>query len=172
MNTSHITDDEFRKFLDRNYLFPEEVKKNDEEPIVLEDATYYGAINEHIFRFEARNGEIVSLEEIEPEQIELEHLLNPNSGLTDCLFQNWLSPVAQSNAARRWLVQFCGTTDISALNENHFKAIAEMFEAAKIPWDRYLVEVSTSGKKIESQISCCKFVIAAVKAGILPWDFP
>lgn len=170
METPNIAEKEFREFLNEEYLFPNQVQEDDDEPIILNDGIYYGNNKDNIFRFEVKRGEVISLRDIESEEIHLEDIENPNSGI-DSLFQNWLTDSASENYARRWIISFCKNTEVQSLSKPQRIAIGEMFKYANAPsWIRCFEQVSSLDIKDKEQAIGCKFILTAIKSGIFPWD--
>ncbi len=164
-----MTEKEFKDFLNEEYLFHDQISQLGEEPIVLNNGIYYGNKGDCIFRFEVKTGEVISLADIEPEEIRLEDIENPNSGI-DSLFQNWLTNFASEDYARKWIVTFCKNTEVQSLSKPQRIAIGEMFKYANAPsWITCFEWVSSLGIEDKEQVIGCKFVLSAIKSGILPW---
>lgn len=169
MNTPSITEQEFREFLNEEYLFPDQVQEDGDAPIVLDDGTYYGNKEDIIFRFQIQGGKVISLEDTEPEQIPLEDIDNPNSSI-DSLFQSWLTNDASRNYARRWITSFCKSVEIQSLSKNQHKAIGNMFTYTNVPWITCFNWISSTGHKEAEQVAGCQFILMAIKSGISPWS--
>lgn len=168
METKNISEKEFKDFLKEEYFFTDLVSEAGEEPIILNDGMYYGSKEDNIFRFEIKDGEVISLTDIEPEEIRLEDIENTNSGI-DSLFQSWLTDFAVEDYSRKWIVSFCKNTNFQSLSEGQLETIGEMFDYANVPWMRCFDWASSLGDEKNEQSVGRNFVMTAIKSGIFPW---
>jgi hypothetical protein len=165
MNTNKISKEAFEKFLLEQYLFPDE----DFPQGYLEDGKKFGAIGKDIFTFTVTNNEVISLEDIEPENLTLEDFQDINSGTDEIL--NWLDKSFLEEFARRCLIGIANRTIPNTLEYQSFEMLSELFctsgtEHLSILFNHFKFDKDSKS----SHLASARFVMKAIQNGIVPWE--